>query len=229
MDVLFFVYNLIAATLILTSMLYLTEIALPKNHIGIKSFFQRCQPYLSANVVSILRAPFGIIIGCYIVIHGNNMNNNEISTIIQMIIFFSATDRLDGQIARCLNQTSDFGKKLDALCDKIFDLPILLALAWHIDPYIFGLMLILAIIDCVGQQLRSQMVNAAAVRIGKIKTSIKFSLSIILLLFLTKSEVNQIPFAFEAILIACIACFIFTLWSMGLKVIAIYQAQQKTA
>ncbi len=229
MDVSFYGYNLLGATLILMSMLYLSEIALPKNKFGVKNFFEKYQPYLSANNISILRAPFGILIGFYIFFYAKSMNNNEISIIIQLIIFLSITDRLDGQVARALNQTSDYGKKLDALCDKIFDLPILLALSWHVHPYIFGLMLVLTIVDCVGQQLRSQMINKAAVLIGKLKTSFKFGLIIVLILFLTKVEIKLIPFAFEIIITACIACFIFTLWSMGLKVLAIYQTQQKTA
>ncbi len=228
MDVSFYGYNLLGATLILLSMLYLSEIALPKNHFGVKNFFERFQPYLSANNISRSRIS-GIFIAIYIFFNHSTMTNIELSVIVQSLIFFGLTDRLDGQVARALNQTSDYGKKLDALCDKKFDLPILLALSWHLHPYIFGLMLVLAIVDCVGQQLRSQMINKAAVLIGKLKTGFKFGLIIVLILFLTKVEIKLIPFAFEIIVTACVACFIFTLWSMGLKVLAIYKAQQKTA
>lgn len=228
MELSFFEYNMIVATLILTSMLYLSEIALPNNHIGVKNFFQKCQPYLSANNISRSRIS-GIFIAIYIFFDHSTMTNIELSTIVQLLIFFGLTDRLDGQIARTLGITGQNGDIIDPFYDKVYDLPLLFVISVclsQISIWFLVITTLIIIVDCIGQKLRISLKNRSAKNIGKIKTGLKFILIILLLLLLTRTEI-MLPYTY--FLAVSVACFIFTLWSMGLKVIAIYQAQQKTA
>ena len=228
MDVSFYGYNLLGATLILVSMLYLSEIALPKNHFGVKNFFERFQPYLSANNISRSRIS-GIFIAIYIFFNHSTMTNIELSVIVQSLIFFGLTDRLDGQIARTLGITDQDGDIIDPFYDKVYDLPLLFIISaclLQISIWFLVITTLIIIADCIGQKLRISLNNRAAKNIGKIKTGLKFILIIVLLFLLTRSE---IMFPYTYFLVGCVACFIFTLWSMGLKVLAIYKAQQKTA
>lgn len=95
----------------------------------------------------------------------------KIKLAIITLIFFAITDFLDGKIARAYNLTSDFGIKLDAVCDKIFAMSLVIPAAFECYILLFNLILELAISytnllsESKGNKPRSTI-------IGKIKTTL---------------------------------------------------------
>ena len=93
----------------------------------------------------------------------------KIKLAIIALIFFAITDFLDGKIARAYNLTSNFGIKLDAVCDKIFAMSLVIP-AFECYILLFNLILELAISytnllsESKGNKPRSTI-------IGKIKTT----------------------------------------------------------
>lgn len=221
----FYELNIVLALSIVGIMLLITEILLPYTKLT-KKFFILCQPVLSANNISRLRAPLGVIISLIIFFFFDKLDETSATILIQTILFLAISDRLDGQVARTLGQTSEYGKKLDALCDKWFDLPILLALSWQVHWSLFTIVLFIVGFDITGQTLRSQMSDPAAQNIGKIKTICKFILIFALFIFLFKAEIQAVEYLFESLFIATIICMIFTFWSMAMKVKGIMVVQQ---
>jgi len=95
---------------------------------------------------------------------------------IEAFIFLAITDMLDGDIARVCNLKTEEGEALDAECDKWLDLPPLTIFSFLTDYYNFIIMIGVTISDIYGQLIRGQFSSAAAGKIGKLKTSIKFTL-----------------------------------------------------
>lgn len=105
------------------------------------------------------------------------LTGNMIGAVIAEIIFAS-TDFLDGLIARTFHFYSDFGKKLDTICDKMFAITLLLPIIL-INPIVIaniGLEVLIGYINTVSLLKGNK---ASSSKLGKIKTGV-LSISIIL-------------------------------------------------
>ncbi len=97
--------------------------------------------------------------------------------IVELIIF-AITDFLDGRLARKFNCVTDFGIKLDAICDKLFALAVLIPAIIQYPILIINLILELCI-SYINVLSESKNNHPKSNLIGKIKT---FFLSITLVL-----------------------------------------------
>lgn len=94
-------------------------------------------------------------------------------------LIFASTDFFDGLIARKFGFYSDFGKKLDTICDKIFAVNLLLPILLFM-PTVginIGLEIVIAIINSISMIKGN---NPKSSLLGKLKTA-SLSLSIIIL------------------------------------------------
>lgn len=120
------------------------------------------------------------------------MLNTVTGNIIALVIFIiaSATDKLDGYIARSRNQITNFGKFMDPLADKLL---VTCALIILVEKNIIPAWVVVVIIarEFVVSGLRtlaaSQGVVIAASNWGKLKTVIQMVAIIMGLLFLVYS------------------------------------------
>lgn len=96
---------------------------------------------------------------------------SKVTLSLILIILFAITDFFDGRIARKYNCVSEFGIKLDAICDKIFVLGIALPsiLKNKILIIILLLELIISIVNLVSEAKGNK---ARTIMSGKIKTGI---------------------------------------------------------
>src|SRR5260370_2050947 len=122
-----------------------------------------------------------------------------------LLIVFSLTDTLDGQLARRRGTVSDLGKFLDPLADKLFVLSVLIVLvqeglvaAWVV-VVIFSRELIITILRSVGA---SQGRVIAAAPLGKTKTVTQ--MAAVTLLILQRPYPGLVPIAALAVAIAVI-------------------------
>lgn len=88
-----------------------------------------------------------------------------------LLVIFSLTDFFDGRIARKYNCVSEFGIKLDAVCDKIFVLGIVIpAMLKHkILNYILYLELAISVVNLISEAKKNK---PRSIMIGKIKTTL---------------------------------------------------------
>ncbi len=123
----------------------------------------------------------------------------EIKIAIGALIFFAITDFLDGKIARKYNYVSDFGVKLDAVCDKIFAMSLVIPAVFECYILLFNLILEIAISytnllsEAKGNHPRSTI-------IGKIKTTL-LSITLILI-YIPKTDI-KIIFVASIVTIIC--------------------------
>lgn len=123
----------------------------------------------------------------------------EIKIAIGALIFFAITDFLDGKIARKYNYVSDFGVKLDAVCDKIFAMSLVIPSIFECYILLFNLILEIAISytnllsEAKGNHPRSTI-------IGKIKTTL-LSITLILI-YIPKTDI-KIIFVASIVTIIC--------------------------
>lgn len=123
----------------------------------------------------------------------------EIKIAIGALIFFAITDFLDGKIARKYNYVSDFGVKLDAVCDKIFAMSLVIPAVFECYILLFNLILEIAISytnllsEAKGNHPRSTI-------IGKIKTTL-LSITLILV-YIPKTDI-KIIFVASIVTIIC--------------------------
>jgi CDP-diacylglycerol---glycerol-3-phosphate 3-phosphatidyltransferase len=132
------------------------------------------------NVLTLIRMPltFAIVILMY--------GTWRWAATLAFWLFIAAaiTDWLDGKLARERNIVSDFGKFMDALCDKVLVLGILVALL-DLDylrlPGVFVMLLVLLVltrefmISGLRMMAAARGVVMAAERGGKIKTIIQLT------------------------------------------------------
>lgn len=120
------------------------------------------------NILTILRmsAPLAIIPSA---ICGN------IPALIGLVTIFSLTDVADGFIARKFNLTSDLGKDLDAICDKIFALTLLLSAAIN-SPFLLFSVGLEGIISFINIYKKTSGEEPKSSFIGKLKTWALFGL-----------------------------------------------------
>lgn len=123
----------------------------------------------------------------------------EIKIAIGALIFFAITDFLDGKIARKYNYVSDFGVKLDAVCDKIFAMSLVIPAVFECYILLFNLILEISISytnllsEAKGNHPRSTI-------IGKIKTTL-LSITLILI-YIPKTDI-KIIFVASIVTIIC--------------------------
>ena len=157
-------------------MAYFSKIYLAKNE-KIKTYI-RNHKWLHPNSISNYRKYGGIILTVFYVYFTYIYLNDLVRfIIIEFFVILAMTDMWDGDFARECNILTDEGASLDAEADKWFDTPPLLAMSFIISPYLFfPMVIVISIFDFYGQSIRGLYSKASAGKIGKIKTTIKFSL-----------------------------------------------------
>lgn len=99
---------------------------------------------------------------------------NKITLALIEVIFFALTDFLDGKIARKYNCVSTFGIKLDALCDKIFVIGLIIPSIFKYPVLIVNLFFELAI-SYVNVKSEVKNNEPRSIMSGKIKSAILFA------------------------------------------------------
>lgn len=95
--------------------------------------------------------------------------------LITFITIFSLTDALDGFIARKYNLVSDLGKDLDAICDKVFALSLLIS-ASIFKPVLIWNTLAEVIIAIINIREKITDKKPKSLYVGKIKTWVLYPL-----------------------------------------------------
>ena len=120
---------------------------------------------------------------------------NKLYFVIILLIIFALTDFLDGKIARKSNLVSEFGVKLDAVCDKIFAISSII----NHGIFIFNFVMEIAI-SYTNLLSYTKGNNPRSTIIGKIKTAL---LSLTLILAYIPNMNNLVIFIFSLITIIC--------------------------
>lgn len=124
---------------------------------------------------------------------------NKLFFVIILLIIFALTDFLDGKIARKYNLVSEFGVKLDAVCDKIFAISLIIPAIINHGIFIFNFVMEIAI-SYTNLLSYSKGNNPRSTIIGKIKTAL---LSLTLILAYIPNMNNLVIFIFSLITIIC--------------------------
>ena len=132
--------------------------------------------FLSIIIIVLLLFPWhqvGIDIPVYIV---NGNINMDLKYVIAGVLFIvaSLTDFVDGRIARKYNMVTDFGKMLDAICDKILTNTLIVVLACEglVMPIIAVIIIARDIIvDSIKMLIGNKGKAVAAIGIAKYKTA----------------------------------------------------------
>lgn len=124
---------------------------------------------------------------------------NKLYFVIILLIIFTLTDFLDGKIARKYNLVSEFGVKLDAVCDKIFAISLIIPAIINHGIFIFNFVMEIAI-SYTNLLSYSKGNNPRSTIIGKIKTAL---LSLTLILAYIPNMNNLVIFIFSLITIIC--------------------------
>ena len=123
----------------------------------------------------------------------------KIKIAIGALIFFAITDFLDGKIARKYNYVSDFGVKLDAVCDKIFAMSLVIPAVFECYILLFNLILEIAI-SYTNLLSEAKGNHPRFTIIGKIKTTL-LSITLILI-YIPKTDI-KIIFVASIVTIIC--------------------------
>ncbi len=99
---------------------------------------------------------------------------NKLNLALIEVIIFAITDLLDGYIARKYNCASTFGRKLDALCDKIFVIGLIIPSIFKFPILIINLFFELAI-SYVNVKSEVKNNEPKSIMSGKIKSAILFA------------------------------------------------------
>lgn len=124
---------------------------------------------------------------------------NKLYFVIILLIIFTLTDFLDGKIARKYNLVSEFGVKLDAVCDKIFAISLIIPAIINHGIFIFNFVMEIAI-SYTNLLSYTKGNNPRSTIIGKIKTAL---LSLTLILAYIPNMNNLVIFIFSLITIIC--------------------------
>ena len=124
---------------------------------------------------------------------------NKLYFVIILLIIFALTDFLDGKIARKYNLVSEFGVKLDAVCDKIFAISLIIPAIINHGIFIFNFVMEIAI-SYTNLLSYTKGNNPRSTIIGKIKTAL---LSRTLILAYIPNMNNLVIFIFSLITIIC--------------------------
>ena len=150
----------------------------------------------------------------------------DIKYIIAGVLFIvaSLTDFLDGYIARKYNLITDFGKKIDAIADKILVNPILIILAasGFISPIIPVIIIARdSVVNSIKMIAGSKGQVVAAIKMGKLKTA-SLMVGITLTLFYNLPfELYNLKISDALLIIACVLSIISAAqyYSMNKKII----------
>ncbi len=127
------------------------------------------------------------------------------------------SDLTDGTIARACDLQTESGKWLDPLSDKLMYFPPLIYFAWtggagHPLHHVWGWVVVLIVLDSVGQASRVFFQKKAANSFGKAKTAF----ITILLTMAALSQIGHLPFAtphlFSMLTISCVALAFLSLY-----------------
>jgi len=99
----------------------------------------------------------------------------NILLLVIFVTFFSLTDAFDGYIARKYKLVSELGKDLDAICDKVFALSLLIA-ASIFEPILIINMIAEIIIAFINIRQKLHGRTPKSLMIGKIKTWVLYPL-----------------------------------------------------
>lgn len=99
----------------------------------------------------------------------------NILLLVIFVTFFSLTDLVDGYIARKYKLVSELGRDLDAICDKVFALSLLIA-ASIFEPILFLNMGAEMVIACINIRQKLYGHSPKSLLIGKIKTWVLYPL-----------------------------------------------------
>lgn len=95
------------------------------------------------NIISLIRL-FCVPVFMFFVIYGGFAKESFVYIGLGIFLFASATDLLDGYLARKLNQVSELGKFLDPFSDKVMHMGVLLSLV--IIGYVHWLFIVLILV-----------------------------------------------------------------------------------
>ncbi len=95
---------------------------------------------------------------------------NRLDIAIVELVFFAITDFLDGRLARKFNCVSKFGIKLDAVCDKLFALGLMIPAVIKYPVLLINLALEFCI-SYINIRSESKDNNPKSNMIGKVKTT----------------------------------------------------------
>ncbi len=131
-------------------------------------------------------------------------NSKDILTAALLLFILAAlTDYLDGLTARTLNQTTEFGKVLDPIADKLMTVVLLCALygskIGSSYPLIFGIPVVIIIFrEIFVSGLREHVSNKSGVLqvswIAKIKTALQLIAIGLLIFFLVFPEISSVEY-----------------------------------
>lgn len=131
------------------------------NEIKNKSFI-----YKLPSIITSIRIICTILIPLFLLLNRPNLS-------IIVAIIGSLSDAFDGNLARHYKVTSNFGAKLDALCDKIFICSLTICLIILSSNYIKLLFLIILlnelIISFINGKKVLKLIKAKTTQIGRIK------------------------------------------------------------
>ena len=134
-----------------------------------------------ANIITVLRI---ILVPFFLIILLTKLENKEIFA-FSIFVIASASDLLDGYIARKYNQITSLGKFLDPLADKFLIIGALVALVMigTIEIWIVSLIVIREIfITSFRYYLINKKITLSASFLGKIKTFFQIiSISVLLI------------------------------------------------
>ena len=120
------------------------------------------------NILTFMRilAPFFIIPAAFF---------QNVKLICIFVIFFSLTDALDGFIARKYNFISELGKDLDAVCDKVFAVTLLLAASFF-EPILLLNFIFEVLIALINTKAKLKNYNPKSSLMGKAKACFLYTL-----------------------------------------------------
>lgn len=132
--------------------------------------------------------------------------NKSAFWIIVFVTIFSLTDALDGYIARKYNLVSELGKDLDAVCDKVFVLSLLIS-ASIFKPILLCTILAEVIIAIINVKEKLDNKKPKSLYVGKIKAWVLYPL--LGLAFL--DSVRDVEDIFNVFMGACICMEMLTI------------------
>lgn len=136
------------------------------------------------------------------------------------VTIFSLTDFIDGYIARKYNLVSELGKDLDAICDKVFALSLLIA-ASIFNPILLCNLIAEVIIAVINVREKMHNKKPRSLLVGKIKTWALYPL--LGLSFI--NEITDITDVFDIFLAAATSMQMLTIASYIVK----YEGKQEEA
>ena len=152
------------------------------------------------NILTLLRLISPLILIPLLIMH-------KLIPALIIAIIAALTDMFDGKLARKYNCESDFGKKLDAICDKFFSTSLLIPISIEMPYFIINILLeILISLININSEVKGH--KPSSNMIGKIKT---FFLSFLIIISYIEMFLNRYAVLQLVILIITI---LMQIWSL---------------